>query len=349
MDRASHPGRNRTARRAVAALALSLPALSLAFAPAARAAPPVTIFKLTISSQLKAHPYTIHIQAEKGGLRGLSVFLIRGSKVQEIHQYDFPFTGVDFGLAGNLSGGHLDTGKAMGRFGRVDVQVHAVGSASTAPLTCGDGTVFGSHTSRRGIVTGPATLKADTTGSHYFGVVSNRGHAPQLPKHLDGAMSKFTITRDCPGSPSSPCQPGLTLATTAAPILNVALVKDDSGDALTIAYVEDGANTGVATVSHSVQISVGPGKHPFSAEFKADESTAHLKASGGKPFSEGSGSFTGPAATMATEGSCTTKTSDGQFQGNGLALHFDSVASGKKNVSLTTSVVASLVQTQVMG
>ncbi len=330
-------------------LALALPQLALAFAPAARADAPVTVLKLTVTGNVKGLPYAISIQVERGALHSLSVTLTRGTKVQEIHRFEFSATDVDFGIAASLSGAHLDTKKAMGRFGHIDVQVKADGAPSSGPLTCGDGTQFGSHSVRRGTVTGPVTLKADTHGAHYFGVVSNRGHSPKLTPRLDGSMSKLVVTKDCPGSPVSPCQPGLTLAATPAPVLDVALVpsSDTSGDTLTFTYLED-PSTKPATVTHSVQIAVPPGRHPFSADFKTDGTTAQVKASA-KPYATGSGSFTGPAATAGTVGACTTNTSDGQFQGKDLKLHFDSVTAGHKNLAFTASVPATLVQTQITG
>src|SRR5439155_15162073 len=113
--------RNGWARRVTVSLALSFPVLALVVPAAARADTSATVFKLSVTGRLTGLPYTITIKAERGSVRSFSVILTRGTKVQQVHRFEFSPADVDFGIAASLSRAHLDTRRAMGRFGRIDV------------------------------------------------------------------------------------------------------------------------------------------------------------------------------------------------------------------------------------
>jgi hypothetical protein len=378
VTQASHRGSNWKFQGTALLLALAVAALGLTLAGQAGADSAKTTLEMTITSQVTGYPYSFRVSATGGDQGVLTVTLSRRGNGAELHDYHFSGSAVTLTAKSSLSRGTLDTNKALGGFGKFDLVFKPTAAAETTDLKCDDGkTVYGTQTERSGTVSGSLTFNADTKGSKYFGRLSNQGSRAVLPVKPDAVLTKITITQSCPrptptashtpsprpsGTPSpspsaaigrapsapaatSACQHNLTLATTEGRSLRVSLVSGSSGSTLTLTYVEKKSKTAPATVSHALMIPVSSKQHPFTATFSSDGTKAHLKAKIGMPDASGTGSFSGPAATSSTQGSCETKTSDGKFTGHDLRLHYDSVSSGKRTVAFSKKVSATVTQT----
>jgi len=316
------------------------------------------------------------------GTVDLELQLLRSADVSQVHEYAFSTTSAVFTMSSKLSEATLQTKGAMGAFGKISVGFSPSRKAVETTLKCPDGSVSGSRLVRQGSFTGTVTFHPDADGTDYFGTLSNRGPKRTVTADLRGVLTRTTITTPCPGpspsprpspSPSSSVSPSpsgsptaspsaavamvmpataraattcpqtLSVTTTETPSFRVTLSQTAARDTLGIVYTEDPQRTAPATVSHALQITVKPSKHPFSATFGDTKATARLKAAVGKPYSEGVATFSGAAATSTDRGSCVTKRSDGEFHAKLLVLHFDSLAAGKKVPRPAAGVPASLV------
>jgi hypothetical protein len=343
------------ARRAGAVLLTLATVTALAGGVPARAAE--TTFELTTSPTRVAHtPYLLDLDVSLAGdLAIVSIGLRRGPlhltfargagvpRTGQRHTYEFLMPKSAFSCQDDLGVCTLDTGDAMGKYGRVELAFGAEGEASVSTVRCRHGATASQTTTRPGSTSGGITLH---TFNSFFGgtegTVTNVGDG-NLPDHLQARASQTVFFKAC-GPHRNPCIDVISLtvavfgADDSSLIFSIVRKIPDGNATLSLTTQEPTAATDPAVIHHTAGAVLGPSSFTMTGT----ASRATVDATDAGPLVTGGMTFTksGPPSTSGT--SCLLRVAQGTMEGD-LNAHFDGVGDvplGTQNAQAVRQVVA---------